>query len=335
MVLCLCYLVLLAAAFYFVLLYDFQGLRFLLGCAVCIPLANLPLLLAQVFLCRVGMQADRTAVARGEPLEVRVTVEARGPFPMSRVLVRGRFRASGRKAVRVRLTELGLEPRRVREIPVKLEAPHCGRVQFAVTKAVIYDYLGFFSMPARGKGRTEICVMPNIEPISGELLDEVASKLWLLEGERDGDLLLRDFRPEDGMHRVYWKLAAKDGELQVRDFEESGSVTFLLNFSESFCRQPDKWDVYLDRACSLLYFFTEARISRGTQKTLEVVWRKAGVMLGQEIRDADTLQAWVQALLMQERTGTPLREETERNLLLWLHLEEDGRLYFGEQCVYG
>ena len=52
------------------------------------------------------------------------------------------------------------------------------------------------------------------------------------------------------------------------------------------------------------------------------------------ISGPEAVQAWVCALLKGEDAGTFLSEEEISGLSGGYHLEEDGGLYFGEQCVY-
>ena len=67
----ICYLLLLAAGFFQMMLYDYQGLRFLLCCAVCIPAMCFILLLFQVFSCKVTLLTDQTFVSRGDTVKAR------------------------------------------------------------------------------------------------------------------------------------------------------------------------------------------------------------------------------------------------------------------------
>lgn len=329
------YLVLLAAGFFQMMLYDFQGLRYLVCCAVCIPVLSGVLLLFQVFYCKVTLQTGQAFVSRGDEAEVclRVRTRARGMLPISGISVWVKWNLPGEKGEKERLRIRGLKRNSIREIPFTLTTKHCGRVRIEVTKAVIYDWLGLFSLPLKRGEDVEFCVTPVIEPLSAEgLIDGSGNpRNWM--GEKEGDLQLRDFLPGDSLHRIYWKLMAKDGEMQVRDAERSILLIFFFSFSDSFRYQPEQWDRYLDRACSLLYFFME-KGGQWAQTRLDAVWRSGEAFFRQEITDVESLQAWIQLLLMGEKTGMPFPEAEIPFLEQGFHLEEDCRLYFGEQCVY-
>lgn len=330
----ICYLALLAAGVCQMMLYDFQGLRFLFCCALCIPAASALVTLPQAFRCRVTLKTEQVSVSRGDVVKtgVRIRTNVRGLLPVSGASVGISWQLPGEKRETTKLRLRGLGRNSARETVLELAADHCGRVRIELTKAVIYDSLGLFSFPVtRGRG-VEICITPVITPILAGNLEEAIGNPWNSAGEKEGDLLLREFQPGDSLHRIYWKLVAKDGEMQVRDTEKSGMLTFYLSFSDAFRVQAENWDRYLDRACSLLYFFVEE--ARGTgQILLEVVWKKGERFFRQETTDADTLQAWVKQLLLQE-TGEPFSQPDISSLEQGFHLEEDCRLYFGEQCVY-
>lgn len=211
---------------------------------------------------------------------------------------------------------------------------HCGFASLTLAKVRVYDYLGIFSLPAGKKGSAEICIIPVIAPVSSAVEEACSRILQGKGGEKEGDLLLRDFQPGDSLHRVYWKMTAKGGDLQVRDFERSGSVSLFVHFSDGLREQADVWDRYLDRAASFLYFFAEeCRLTM--QVSVEVMWRQGDTFFRCGIRDGGAVQAWVCALLREEAVGTALLEDEIPFLEQGWHLEEDCGLYYGEQCVYG
>jgi len=329
----ICYVLLLAAGGFFAMLYDFQGLRLLLCWIVLFPFLGLLFLLPKVSLCRVGMEAPQVFVTRGETIRVKLIVENRGFFPVSCVLVALRWSAPGEKEYTVRKWLRGFG-RGCEEIELELSASHCGAAQLGITKARVCDYLGLFSLPVKGRRSLEFCITPVVTPISQE---EMLYPLVGTAGERDGDLFLRDYQPGDSLQRVYWKLSARVGELQVRELEQNGSLTLYLCVSEEFRKKAEAWDEYLGKACSLLWFLAQASAVRVKPN---VVWEQEGSFQKYEICGVEDLQAWMYALLTGKGLGQPMglelpiREEEVLFLKDGCHLDEDGRLYIGEQCVY-
>lgn len=330
----ICYLLLLAAGINFIMLYNFQGLRFLFCCILCIPLVSFFFLIPLKVCCRIRLEAEQEEVVRGERPKIRVAVENRGILPMPGVMLELRWMEPGGGERKSRRWLRGMGPHARETFLPELSASHCGLASLAAARANVYDYLGIFALSAGGTKIAEVCVLPSIEPVPYAVEAACSQILRGMGEEKEGDLLLRDFQPGDSLHRVYWKMLAKGGELlQVRDFERSGSMILYLRFSAGLKEQADQWDRYLDRAASLLYFFAEeCRIALPV--SVEVVWQRGDGFYRYQVPDSAAVHNWLSALLRGERIGESLAEEEIFFLERGWRLEEDCRLYFGEQCVY-
>ena len=212
-----CYLLLLAAGSYFIMLYNFQGLRFLFGCILCIPAVSFLFLIPVKLFCRIRLEGEQEFVERGELPEIQITVENRGFFPVSRILLEMRWKEPGTKERRIRKWVQGMGGHTQEYFIPEMTAMHCGLATLTLVKARVYDYLGIFALPVRlteGRKRiAEVCVVPVIAPVP-HALEETFAQVWQETGEeKEGDLLLRDFQPGDSLHRIYWKIMAKAGDL--------------------------------------------------------------------------------------------------------------------------
>lgn len=330
-----CYLLLLAAGGYFMMLYDFQGLRFLFCCIVCIPIACLLLLVPKAFLCRVELETAQDYVTRGETVNICMTIVNKGIVPLSRVFVTVCWSVPGEKEIRQKRLLCGFG-RGCEKVTLELDALHCGRAEFRIMKAKVCDYLGLFLLPMKREEAVEVCIVPVITPISEGVIDMSGLSKMMAE-ERDQDMTVRDYQPGDRLHMVYWKLSAKAGELQVREFEQKDSLTIFLNFSEDFRKRAKEWDRYLDRACSFLSLLAEG--NQAVRIMPEVVWRQEGRFWKYDIKDMEALQTWIYFMLMHKGTGKVFAGEENFSPEIFFmqngcHMEEDCRLYFGEQCVY-
>jgi len=274
----------------------------------------------------------QASVTRGEPVKVRITAKKRGLLPAAGICVTLRWQAPGEKEMAIRKWLRGIRCGLEEEVSLELPAPHCGCARLVAAKAGLCDYLGIFSLPVRVSGEKECCIMPKMEHIPEKKIDLSSLQALLWDGERDGDMFLRDFQPGDSIHRIYWKLSSKPGELQVRDHEQSGFLRVFLNYSAGFRGQADAWDRFLDKACSFLYFLLEEIQTAGT--ALDIVWRQGTELRGYEIHGAEAVRTWVYTVLMREDAGRLLVEEDFPFLKGGCHLEEDCRLYFGDYCVY-
>ena len=276
----LCFLLLLGEGVYLGMLYNYQGIRLMLCFLIFLPLVCLLLLLLSLPACRVVLRTGQDVSTRGEQVEVRVAVENRGLFPVSRVLVCVRWKAPGQKEVRMKRWICGLGRGCRGEAVFALSPQHCGQARFRVSRVRVYDYLALFCLPGkvflegrfferRCSGNQELCIAPRVDPVSREE-KELFSPVH--RGEEDGDLVLRDYRPGDSLRRIHWKLSEKLDRLQMRDQEPEGLPALYLDFSPGLRRQPDQWDRYLDRACSLLYFL--AGEAEALQVPAVVIWKE-------------------------------------------------------------
>lgn len=328
----LCYLALVLTGGFLVMLYNFRGLRFLLCCLFIVPMVSFLLTLPGKFLCKVRLEAAQNEAVRGEAADFTVRAESRSLFPIAKLRLDLRWEMPDGGKVKEKRWLCGLERNREERFSLELSADHCGMAALSVRKAAVCDYLGLFALSAAKNERVEVCIMPLITPVSAQVKEICSPDSMYMGTEREGDLLLRDFLPGDSIHRIYWKLAAKDRELQVRDFERSSTVTLFLNFSEEDTRQAEMWDKYLDKVCSLLYFLAEEG-RQALQISPEVVWRRGEMYLKSNIPDGEAASAWIAALLKGKLDGAFLTEEEILSLGNSFWLEEDGRLYFGGRPV--
>lgn len=314
------------------MLYNFRGLRYLLCCLLILPLVSFLLALPGKFLCRVKMEAAQTEGTRGDEAVFTVKVKNRSPFPIARLRLDLRWEAPGGESVRERRWLQGLGMNCEEKFTLRMSAEHCGMAALSIKKAMVCDYLGVFAFSVARRKREEVCILPVITPVSASIREICSANNAKAGTEREGDLLLRDFLPGDSMHRIYWKLAAKDRELQVRDFERSGDVTLFLKFTEELTQQADRWDRYLDRASSLLYFLAE-EAQQNLQFSLGVVWRRGELYLKSDIPSGEAVQVWMHSLLKGEAAGIFLTEEELQSLENGFCLEEDGELYLNGSPV--
>lgn len=317
----LCYLLLLGEGAYLFMLYDYQGLRFLVGFLLLFPLVCLLLLLLSVPACRVELKTRPEVFTRGEQAEARVLVENRGLLPVARVLVCICWAPPGQREVRMKKWVCGLGRGCKREAVFVLSGQHCGRAGLRVSRLRVYDYLGLLWFPRRVHSREnltrktgghpfrrnnsrgkreyrELCIVPRVDPVSRQEAELLSPGY---RGEEDGDLVLRDYRPGDSLRRVHWKLSEKLGRLQMREREPEGLPGLYLDFSPGLRTQPDQWDRYLDRACSLLYFL--AGEAEALQIPAEVVWKEGESFRKEEITGVESLLDWIRVLLSTEGSG--------------------------------
>lgn len=323
------YILIVAACGWFVMLYTFQGLRFLLVLLLCVPVICLVLLVPQRRKTEVEISGIPEYVTRGESIRLRVTVIYKGRLPLAGLEIRGTWQAYGAKALRIKNMMHGLSGRTEREIEFELPAKHCGQAEFTVAKAKIYDCLRLFSVSVSEKKVRKVLITPKPEPVPDREAALIIGLLHRRSASDDGDFFVRDYRPGDSPRSIHWKLTAKSNEVQVKDFEPDRQVSLFLNMTDSLNDKQEQRDIFLDKACSLMAFLAEVCGDRAV-----VCWMQEGVLHRNRIREPKDIYPCIRKLVSVEKTGvTDPGSQAVRYMLEGCHLEEDGRLYLGEQCV--
>lgn len=322
------YILTVAACVWLMLLYTFQGLRFLLGILLVIPAVCLVFLLVRAPFCSVEMEEETVFAGRGECIRLPVKAVNRGFLPVAglRVRIAGNVPWSGRRILHGRLQ--GMSCRVKRSFAIEFEAKHCGQARFRVAGARLSDCLGLLALPVRKKGSVSVWILPAAVPVRPDEAEFLVNCMKMYQDGDDGDYLVREYRPGDSPRSVHWKLTARAEELQVRDFQPEGGLNLFLNMTEEL-QSEEKRDLFLDKAFSLLLFM--AGLDMGG---FDVSWVQAGSLCGSRIESAGDVLSCVRQLLCVERVGKLQSEDVLRLRLQGCHLEADGRLFLGEQCVY-
>lgn len=303
------------------MLYDFQGLRFLAGCLVVFPLGSLLLLLIQVFFGRFTLEAETDWVYRNEEAVLAFTFENRGFLPVGRVLFSGKLQAPGEKETRLRQYFLGVGARDSRTVRLSVQTAHCGEAALKKARVRMYDAFGLFALPVRGADAFTVYVLPRVDAGYGRELERVAQTF---ADAQEDDIYIRAYRQGDSIHRIYWKLSAKEGELQVRDYEPYSSVSLYLDFTRRLRTQTEEWDAYLEKAMSIL-----AYLSKPGQNMTEVVWSEGESLCRYTVHNSGETAACMCAVLGQKDGAAAYFDTPVFALEQGYRLDGDGRLYLG------
>ena len=297
------YILTVVACVWIMLLYTFQGLRFLLGILLVIPAVCLVFLLVRAPFCSVELEESTVFVGRGEYIRLPVKAVNRGLLPVAGVQVKLSEEApgSGRRNQRGRLRGVG--GRVKRPFDLDFEAKHCGQARFRVTGARIFDCLGLFALPVRKKGNLSVWILPIAAPVRPDEAEFLVNCMRMYQDGEDGDYLVRDFQPESGLN-------------------------LFLHMTEEL-QSEEKRDLFLDKAFSLLLFMVGQDMGG-----FQVSWVQAGSLCGSRIESTGDVLSCIRQLLCVEKVGKLQSEEALGQRLRGCHLEADGRLYLGEQCAY-
>lgn len=323
------YLFILAVWCWLVMLYNFQELRFLLAILLCVPLLCLILVLPQRRKTELELKGIPEYVTRGESIRLRAVVTYKGRLPLAGFRIKGIWRAWGVKTLRVESMVRGLGGRSRREIEFTLPAEHCGSAEFTVKKAVIYDCLRLFSVSVSSGKKEKVLVTPRLEPVPEHEVSVLLNLLRMRAVSDEGEPFVREYRFGDSPRSIHWKLTAKEDELQVRDIDPDRQISLFLNLTDRLREQPEQRDFFLDRACSLMAFLADVCKDQAV-----VCWMQDGILHRNRIREPEDIYPCIRKLILVKRAGVAdPRDPAVQGMLAGCHLEEDGRLYLGEQCI--
>lgn len=311
------------------LLYNFQGMRFLLLLLLCVPWLVLIPLVFQKYQTEVKISEIPAYVTREENIRLRVAVTYKGLLPLAGLKVSGAWQTCGAKPLSVESIIRGFSGRSQRELEFELPAGHCGQAEFTVAKIRIYDCLSLFSLPVSAKLSRKVWITPRLSPVAEGEAAMILKLARAAAASDEGEPFVREYRPGDSPRSIHWKLTVKEDELQVRDFAPEGQVSLFLNMTDGLLAKPERKDVFLDKACSLMVFLAETCGDRAV-----VCWMQDGALMRNRLREAEDIYPCIRKLISVEKTGAAGLEETAvQCMLTGCHLEEDGRLYLGEQCA--
>lgn len=193
---------------------------------------------------------DRREISRGDEVAYKITLRGRTLLPVAGHIVTlppGEHMPDAvplRNAFFLRPSLLYWE----RTFELTLRCNHRGRWGIAPHSLLLQDIFGLFSMPLSRLGkRRPLPVTLSVYPRTHELRvpDRAVSAnegfaAAVIRHATSGDLFgdTRQYQIGDPMRRIHWKLSARTGELQVRQFEaqENPRVLLVLDLG---CRRTD------------------------------------------------------------------------------------------------
>ncbi|MCR5304155.1 MAG: DUF58 domain-containing protein [Lachnospiraceae bacterium] len=213
-------------------------------------------MLFQVIYLRGKMEAvfrDHAVVCRIFSDErVRVRVSSKAGIPVPRYALNMRF--SFMKGANESKTYVGgLEDNEEREVSLSVTPVHLGVMTVALKPVKVYDYLSLFSMRHGRKTDMRIYVLPARRIPEHSMIswheDPVnQSESHPDRGEEPPEITdIREYREDDPVRRIDWKLRVGSDDLYVREYEKPSyrSMAFYADRRGAF---PDiRWrDAYYD-----------------------------------------------------------------------------------------
>ena len=187
---------------------------------------------------RLSGSLDRTAVHRGEPVQLDLRVRHRGLLPISPVTLEI-SPGPGLPGREIRLRNL---PGKLQTLRMPFRADHVGVCSPGVRAWTVEDLLGFFSVRRPvDEELFRLLVLPCTFPTEALPLapgDPGSEMLARATEDLSAPSDIRSWQPGDPLKKVHWKLSLRKGELLVRKYDEPILKEVLILMD---CSRPPSW----------------------------------------------------------------------------------------------
>lgn len=197
-------------------------------------------------------------------------------------------------------TPFRLEGRR--ELGLSVTLSHCGKAEFSVERAALYDPFRLFCRRVAW-GEMETRQVPPRPFLMEVQLREESSPLWDSDrysashpgSDPSETFQIREYIPGDPVRQIHWKLSEKAGRTMVREFglPVSGQVLLLLETTllPGCTVDGDEADAVMDVLCALSRTLTASGFVHN------IGWQDGGQYREMEIRDSADFDALLDELL--------------------------------------
>jgi len=205
---------------------------FLLRLLLLLPLCSLVLLLLGSICFHMHLSAVKECTI-GEDMTCSLCAKTKSfiPLPSVKVLIQIKNCFSDETTTQEVAIAL-FQKQQTHAVPIT--AKHIGVLEITIRKIMLYDSLGLFRVRSKITDTKRILVLPKQQEVAEALTADVA----MHEGETpdtvaDGmedSMEVRPYQSGDPLHRMHWKLSAKQGEWMVREYKDSKQTFSALYF---------------------------------------------------------------------------------------------------------
>lgn len=183
-----------------------------------------------------GIQAEmfceNTLLSEGENVRIFVRIKSSRAFLPA--TVKTILTVSGQDGVLKREALVLSTEETEKSVEMKAEVP--GILRITAKKIIVQDAVGIGSIWKSWKRFSEVTVMPEVIPVTMTISENIRS--FAIDSDefsktKSGDDVsevfdLREYRPGDSMHRVHWKLSARQEKLWVKEYSFPIGASIVL-----------------------------------------------------------------------------------------------------------
>ena len=203
-----------------------------------IPVVSYLYLFAVLFRLRISQSLSSRVMTAGEPMGYSLILRNEGFLAASsvRVVLFSDFSYVEKLLSR---TKFELLPGEVCRYETNMICKYRGTYMVGVSKLILTDYLGTFTLTYKLPSLLEAIVNPRI-PAADELKYDEEFSVWQKQENRqlwdEPDMLVREYESGDSLRRIHWNATAATGKLKTRIFtgeQPTGVVLYLDTRRES------------------------------------------------------------------------------------------------------
>lgn len=315
------YILAVCAAVYGGIIYNSSSLLFLAG-VLFLPFFLYLALLVQRPLLKLSVSQKKYVVEAKEEVSVKLIAINKSRLPIRRLSLRLTMKNLTTGEQRRRKLSYALGGKRT-NILFREKAGY-GIWEFSWDRIQMYDLLSFFYIRKWKHAHCEVVCLPGKQEVKVVCRGEEAS--WRAEpydvwenGKQDRTEVcqIREYRPGDRLLDIHWKLSAKRGQLQAKEYEKPGDGSMFLALNAA------TWDrEWMELVYSLLSGCAKSR------RALFLVWKEAktGTLWNWDVHTQGGELPAMELLLRHPPGKLPHQElEPAGGPLLWI--EDNFTLY--------
>lgn len=254
------------------LVFDVDGLRFLLTFEIIL----IPVMLVLAFYlsrkCVAAVAVPYYHTHKDNEFKVVVSLKNNSILPISSLKVRLRCVSGFDGREWTMSDEAMLDSRGEAVLEFYLKSSYCGKYMFNAHSVRVYDYLRLFGIKIKNSGLGDaVMVLPRFRQIfiGGNAVTKNKHE-WeqyshTSSGEDTSEVFdLHQYRPGDTLQKVHWKLTAKTDEVMVKEYSMPVKSIVLL-FADLFCEDikgisREKQDCFLEVLAALSWSMTKQNL---------------------------------------------------------------------------
>lgn len=212
--------------------YESKLTSYIFLCVLILPIVSLVLLLISYFSASLQMKESSGIINKNEQFSVSVKVRNKFILPLSPICLRGFFPSKKLSDIEEQRVLINVPPLKEIEINFKGAIKYRGEHIVGIKEIRFYDIFKIFCFSKKIDYYKSVVVIPRrlaLIPIFGNVeSDSEESTADIFSLEKHAFSSIREYRENDTIRNIHWKLSAKQEQLMVKQYECSVNSNILV-----------------------------------------------------------------------------------------------------------